>query len=112
MRLYASVGLVTVMERDSVTESSLTVAIVEKVAAREGVEPTELRPPLHDVIDPDALAAVFAPTERGDDRAAGRVEFDYCGYAVVVRSDGRVRIEDGESRRGVGAIEEPVDSDR
>lgn len=41
------------------TKESVTNTIVAKIAACEGAEPTKLRS-LHDVIDPDALNAVFA----------------------------------------------------
>ena len=60
--------------------------IVTEVAARNDADPTEL-PPLFDVVDPDALSAVFAPTEGGATRA-GRVEFSYAGYDITVVFDG------------------------
>lgn len=91
------------------TNESFTETIVRTVADREGVEPTEI-PPLHDVVDPDALNAVFSPTRRGTPRNSGRVEFTYCGHEVVVRSDGRVHVGDGrretsESRARVNEAE-------
>jgi hypothetical protein len=75
---------------------SLVGRIVEKVAESEGVDPTELQPPLYEVIDPDALNAVFADAESGISRENGRIEFTYCGYEVVVRSDGQVSITEAE----------------
>lgn len=56
--------------------------IVTEVAALEGAEPTEL-PPLFDAVDPDALGAIFSPTEAGATRT-GRVEFAYAGYDIRV----------------------------
>lgn len=79
------------------TANTLTT-IVEEISNLEGVEPTELRPPLYDVIDPDALSAVFAATESGNSREGGRIEFTYCGYEVVVQGDGQVTV-DGSRRR-------------
>lgn len=70
---------------------SLTTTIVEKVADREGVAATELRPPLYEIINPDALDEIF------NARDGGRVEFTYCGYDIVARSDGEVRV-DGDGR--------------
>jgi hypothetical protein len=67
-----------------------SVAVVMAVAAREGVDPTELSPPLNDVVDPDALDALFAGS---DDESIGSLTFDYRGYSVEVRSDGRVHVE-------------------
>ena len=68
--------------------------VVEVVAEREGVDPTELRPRLNDVVDPDALDALFS--DRDDERGAptGHVAFRYCGYDVTVSSDGRVDVRD------------------
>lgn len=72
-------------------------AIVEAVARAEGVPATELCPPeyeaLHDVIDPTALDALFAPTHSGFARGEGTVTFDFCGYTVAVTSDGDVSVD-------------------
>ncbi|WP_255171026.1 HalOD1 output domain-containing protein [Natrononativus amylolyticus] len=67
--------------------------IVDGVAALEGTDPLEL-PPLFDAVDPDALEAIFAPTDGGTPRI-GRIEFPYAGHTVtVVREDEPiVRIE-------------------
>lgn len=58
----------------------------------------DIEPPtydaLYDVINPEALDSLFAPREDGTPRAAGRVEFPFCGYQVVVTSDGTVEVED------------------
>lgn len=66
-----------------------SVAVVMAVAAREGVDPTELSPPLNDVVDPDALDALFA----GTDDPGSRLSFTYRGYSVEVHSDGHVDVE-------------------
>ena len=75
-------------ESDSLAETVLTA-----VAEREDTSPTTLDP-LYDVIDPDALNGLFAPTETGTPRAPGRVVFSYCGYEVTVSSDGSVRVDE------------------
>lgn len=70
---------------------SVTVEIVEAIAAREGVDETTL-PPLGDVIDPDALNALFAPSAvRGPDQPAF-VQFRYCGYTVAVAADRTITV--------------------
>lgn len=56
--------------------------IVTEIAALDGREPTEL-PPLFNAVDPDALTAIFSPTEAGATRT-GRVQFPYAGYDVRV----------------------------
>ncbi|AGB17672.1 hypothetical protein Halru_3106 [Halovivax ruber XH-70] len=68
----------------------LVVSIVDAVAAASGCEPAELQP-LHDVVDPDALQALFA----GAGRSTGRIRFAYGEYTVVVDADGNVLVRDG-----------------
>ncbi|QLG47675.1 HalOD1 output domain-containing protein [Natrinema halophilum] len=74
------------------------IEIVEQIAALEDVDPTELQPPLHDVIDPEAVNDLFSPTKRNGTRESGRVRFDYLGYDVVVRGDGRVSVSSGRTQ--------------
>ncbi|MBV0923601.1 hypothetical protein KTS45_05245 [Halomicroarcula limicola] len=64
----------------------LSDAVFEAVAAREGVDPTELPEPVFPQIDPDALDDLF----RG---GTGRVAFRYLDYEVTVRSSGDVSVE-------------------
>ena len=64
---------------------SVTEAIVDAVSDAEDCDPLEL-PPLWNVIDPEALDGLFAPTRRGRPRA-GRVAFAYAGYEVSVAVD-------------------------
>ena len=69
------------------TTESLTVAVVEQVANREHVDPLDL-PPLTEVIDPDALNALFeAPGASAD-----RVTFNYHGYEIVVEGPEQVQV--------------------
>lgn len=72
-------------------------AVIEAVAEAEGVPPDELTPPayepLHAVIDPEALDALFAARSEGTDRPRGTVSFRFCGYDVTVDRDGRVALE-------------------
>jgi len=57
--------------------------VVETVARREDVPPTELPRPLHDVVDADAIDALLA----GDSPV--QVAFEYAGYDVrVTRNNG------------------------
>lgn len=73
---------------------TLSTAVVKAIAEREGIDPLDMDPPLYDVIDPDALNALFAqPADVGDARLEG-VVFEYNGYEVEVTSDGDVHIEE------------------
>lgn len=91
--------------------------MVTAVAEAEGCPPTDLAPPLHDAVDPDALDRLF-----GDDRprsgAEPRVSFTYYGYTVRVGGpeDVVVRPADGSaptvSRTGSRSPGGPSELDR
>lgn len=66
--------------------TSLSAAILEAIAAREGVDPTELRTPLYTVIDPEALASLFR-------NGTGQVTFTYHGYEITVSSEGDIDLQ-------------------
>jgi hypothetical protein len=85
-----------------VPPESLVVAVTETVAERRGVEPTDLRP-LSEVINPDALNAVFEPADTAA-RNEGRVVFPYYGYEVRVTADRAIEIADASDQRD-GAAE-------
>lgn len=67
-------------------------AVVERIAAEEGTDPTEL-PPLYGSIDPDALDDFFSRGRATDAQSSGRVRFRYAGYDVAVRGDGDVTLD-------------------
>ena len=66
--------------------------IVELIADLEGVQPTELTPPLYSVIDPDALNSLFHSSSADDSRSVGHIRFRYRGYLVRVESSGDIEI--------------------
>ncbi|RQG90310.1 hypothetical protein EA462_10055 [Natrarchaeobius halalkaliphilus] len=86
-------------EKDSVR--SLSFEVIEAVAEREGVDPTDIEPPaydaLYDAINPEALDALFAPRADGTERTTGHVEFTFCNYRVTVSSEGDVVVHGDES---------------
>jgi len=73
---------------------SVSERVIEAVAEREDVRPTELSRPLSDVIDPEALDSLFEPQPDGRPRSEGRVEFEYYGYTVVVDTGESVTLEE------------------
>lgn len=75
------------------TPEAPSTKVIEEVADHEGVDPTALKTPLYDCIDPDALDAVFQGGRDGAGPASGRVEFEYHGYRVIVEPPGRVQVE-------------------
>jgi len=67
---------------------SPVASIIEAVAAREGVETTDL-PPLHEAIAPEVLDTL---RQRVDDTDQ-YVQFQYYGYKIIVYSDGSIILE-------------------
>ncbi|MFP8953683.1 HalOD1 output domain-containing protein [Natrialbaceae archaeon A-arb3/5] len=67
--------------------------VLERIAEAGGVDPAELDPPLHDVVDATALDRLFEPTKRDGAARRGTVTFRYRGYDVTVDGDGNVTIE-------------------
>lgn len=68
---------------------------LEELAAREGVEPTDLEPPLGAVIDPVATESLLGSArERG---TAARVAFEYLDYEVTLHSDGSVAVAETDA---------------
>ena len=65
-------------------------AVVERVAALEGVSPLEVTPPLYSAIDPDALDSLFVSRTTGERRSGVRLQFSFNGYDVEVGRDGVV----------------------
>ncbi|MFA9428513.1 HalOD1 output domain-containing protein [Natronorubrum sp. A-ect3] len=65
--------------------------VVEAIAQKEGVSPTELSPPLFSVVDPEALDALAQPDA---DSNTGQIEiaFTYLDYVVQVRTGSEISI--------------------
>jgi len=61
--------------------------VVDAVARELGESPTTLSPPLHDVIDTDALNALFESRSTVDDCPL-QIGFEYQGYDVSVLGNG------------------------
>ncbi|SEW32258.1 HalOD1 output domain-containing protein [Natrinema salifodinae] len=75
-------------------------AIIQAIAAHEGVDVTEVEPPAYDplftVVDPEALDELFQTTDAGTDTSGDVVVFlEYEGYEIVVRNGRDVEIRDG-----------------
>ena len=79
-------------EWDSQSTSRLPPSrkVITEVARRTDVPPTDL-PPLHGVINPDALDALFQSTPTAG-RMDGTISFEYSDYEVTVHADGYVDV--------------------
>lgn len=75
------------------TGPSVGIEIVRQVAALEGIDPIDLRTPLHEVIDVDALEALTTRTVDNQTRTSPFVEFRYLGYSVAVDETGEVTVD-------------------
>lgn len=80
----------TLVERSAQTEA-VSEAVVYAVAERTDTDPKTLEP-LHDVVDPDALNALFETDRASSGLTPVRVTFTYCGCEVVISADGTVRV--------------------
>ncbi|MFC7044957.1 HalOD1 output domain-containing protein [Halobacteriaceae archaeon GCM10025711] len=70
----------------------VSVSVVMAVAAVAGVDPSDLRERLSDVVDPDGLDTIFRPQEDGTSRTDGHVAFPFLGYEVTVFADGTITV--------------------
>ena len=67
-----------------------SLAVVEAVAARQGVDPMALERTLFEAIDPDALDRLVRSAAEEPSYSPFSVSFRYYGYGVVVSSDSAV----------------------
>jgi hypothetical protein len=87
------------MHQGPAAERKLSSKVIEALAAEEGVAPTELRDPLYDAIELEALDDLFSDRVDGSQRSDGLVEFVYRSYEVTVYSDGRVDVAESAELR-------------
>lgn len=67
---------------------SISLRVIEALADATGADAHELEP-LYNVVDPEALDRLFNSSSNAD----VRVEFEYDGSLVGVRSDGTVTVD-------------------
>ncbi|WP_204366142.1 HalOD1 output domain-containing protein [Halosimplex carlsbadense] len=65
----------------------ISIDVIETIADATGTDPLTMEPPLYEVVDTDALDALY---ESG---ATATVEFEYNGHSVVVDGDGTVTVD-------------------
>ncbi|WP_137286838.1 HalOD1 output domain-containing protein [Halorussus salinisoli] len=84
-------------------DQNVSTTIVAAVADAEGISPTEVNPPLHSAIDPEALNDLFGSPWSASE-SGPRVSFTYSGYDVTVSGDGNVvvrRASDSEPEQTI-----------
>ncbi|WP_254521607.1 HalOD1 output domain-containing protein [Natrinema caseinilyticum] len=67
---------------------SISLRVIDAIANATNTDPHELDP-LYYVVDPEALDQLF----QSDTSTSVRVEFEYDGRLVEVRSDGTVAVD-------------------
>lgn len=87
------------MPRDAAIEHSTAATtvsdeVVSAVATEKEVDPMELTP-LYEVVDPDALDALYRSNGFGRAGPPARVEFTYCGCDVVIDGAESVTVANG-----------------
>lgn len=68
-------------------DGPVSVDVLTAVADLEGVNPADL-PPLRDVVDVDAIDALFDSRDDAASRGPGYVSFRYEGYSITIYHDG------------------------
>lgn len=69
--------------------------IVSEVAKAKGVSPTQLRTPLYETVDPDALNCLLESNEGNLRSQSPTVQFSFHGFVVQATSD-RVSVTEKE----------------
>lgn len=83
----------------SVSGESIGTAVVSAVADAKGVDPLELEP-LYDVVDADAIDAIFSET---DGSSSLELRFTMAGCEVVVGGAGDVSVTPPTRQSAAGA---------
>lgn len=83
---------IIVAEYTRESDGSPVTVIVEALARATGVDQADL-PPLYEVVDPDAINALFE-RHGGAENANALLSFRIDTWNVFVRGDGRIRICD------------------
>jgi len=81
-----------VIDIDSDESRSTSELVVYGIAEVTDTDPTSLRP-LGEVIDPDALDAIFDRSDTGE-LGDAHLSFGYEGYEVTVFNHGRITISE------------------
>lgn len=81
-------GLATTESATGVQDETVSDRVIDGVSEATGLGPLELNP-LYDVIDPDALNAIFSPAN-GRQPTDAELRFTMEGCEVLVEGDGNV----------------------
>lgn len=88
MDSVASPELEPLREFDWARDDGVCPELVRVMSELLEADVTELDP-LYQIVDPDALERLFAPSANPQSRLNGSVRFEYHGYPVVISANGR-----------------------
>ena len=74
--------------------------VVEAVAQKEGISPSEVSPPLFSVVDPEALDALVQPDA---DANTGRIEIRFMYLDYIVRAQNGPEVSISVEKRNASA---------
>lgn len=74
-----------------VSDNRVAEAVLHAVASHEGVGEKALEQTLYEVVDPDALEALYDHSSARSTKPT--VSFEYHGYTVVVESPKQVEVQ-------------------
>ena len=80
------------MDHEIEPGESVSMAVVDVVSSAIDRDPRSLRP-LAEILDPDALDALFAPRENGEQRPGGEVTFVYSGCRVTIQNGEYITVQ-------------------
>lgn len=84
------------MESEIAEDESVSTAVIRAVSAVKGRKPASLQP-LSDVIDPDALDALFDSRSNDGPQTHRRLSFSYSSCHITIENSGFLTIEQVET---------------
>lgn len=96
------------MESKIGEHESVTTAVLRAVSAVTGMQPDPLHP-LYEVVDPDALDALFGRRPNGVPRTGGRLSFNYSRCRITIDDGEVLTIEPFESMERLPAQADGTD---
>lgn len=96
------------METEIGVDESVSTAVLRAVSAVIGRKPGSLQP-LTDVIDPDALDALFDPQPNDTLRTGGRISFNYSSCRITIDNGEFLTIEPFETTGLLPAQSDGID---
>ncbi len=106
MNMYPYGASMSIPDETSVFDGgrSPSQAIIEAIAAAEGIDVTDVEPPEYDplftVVNPEALDELFTTTGGGASNVV--VHLEYEGYEIVVRPGFSIEVRDRSSNESAG----------